>query len=70
MPALPIPIIADDDMGEVVQSAVEDQHLIGWSNFMKGCISIKCKAAQKMYIDALPTSEKSKDFDKELWSSK
>eukprot|EP00957_Ditylum_brightwellii_P140079 10673679-Ditylum_brightwellii.AAC.1 len=70
MPALPIPIIADDSMGEVVRSTVEDQHLIGWNNFMKGYINIKWKVAQKTHNDALPTSKKCRDFDKELWSSK
>eukprot|EP00957_Ditylum_brightwellii_P153111 11654478-Ditylum_brightwellii.AAC.1 len=66
MPPLTTLIIADDDIGDVVQSAVEDQHRIGWNNFMKGCISIKWKVAQKMYTDALPASIKSKDFNTEL----
>eukprot|EP00957_Ditylum_brightwellii_P085760 6524266-Ditylum_brightwellii.AAC.1 len=53
-----------------VQSAVEDQHWIGWNNFMKGWISIKWKATQKMYTDALPASTNSKEFNKNLWSSR
>eukprot|EP00957_Ditylum_brightwellii_P049241 3736509-Ditylum_brightwellii.AAC.1 len=70
MPPLLTPIIADNDIGEVVQNAVEDQHWIGWDNFMKGWISIKWKAAKKMYMGALPASAKSKEFNKNLWSSK
>eukprot|EP00957_Ditylum_brightwellii_P037507 2836406-Ditylum_brightwellii.AAC.1 len=70
MPPLPTPIIADNDISDVVQNAVEDQHWIGWNNFMKGHISIKQKVAQKMYTDAHPASKKSKGFNKELWSSR
>eukprot|EP00957_Ditylum_brightwellii_P205476 15344053-Ditylum_brightwellii.AAC.2 len=67
---LPTPIIEDDDIGDVVQSAIEDQHQMGWNNFIKGQISIKWKAAQKMYTDSLPASTKSKEFNKDLWSSR
>eukprot|EP00957_Ditylum_brightwellii_P048979 3716475-Ditylum_brightwellii.AAC.1 len=70
MPPLPTPIIADNDIGDVVQSTVEDQHQIGWNNFMKGPISIKWKAAQKMHTDALPVSTKSKELNKDLWSTR
>eukprot|EP00957_Ditylum_brightwellii_P002371 181426-Ditylum_brightwellii.AAC.1 len=69
---LPLPtlFIADNDIGDVVQSAVEDQHQIGWNNFMKGKISIKWKAAQTMYTDALPASINSKEFNKDSWCSR
>eukprot|EP00957_Ditylum_brightwellii_P126090 9611642-Ditylum_brightwellii.AAC.1 len=64
---LPTLFIADNDIGDVVQSAVEDQHQIGWNNFMTGRISIKWKAAQKMYTNALPASTNSKEFNKDLF---
>eukprot|EP00957_Ditylum_brightwellii_P177547 13523605-Ditylum_brightwellii.AAC.1 len=70
MTPLPTLIIAYNAIGDVVQSAVENQHQIGWNNFMKGRISIMWKVAQKMYTDELPVSKKSKDFNKELWSSR
>eukprot|EP00957_Ditylum_brightwellii_P044168 3351124-Ditylum_brightwellii.AAC.1 len=66
MPPLLTPFIADDDIGDVVQSTVEDQHQIGWNNFIKRRISIKWKAAQKMYTDALSASTISKEFNKNL----
>jgi hypothetical protein len=57
----------DDEVGEIIRDAVEDQHIIGWDNFLKGRISIKWKHAQALYTEALPTQN---CFNKELWSSK
>eukprot|EP00957_Ditylum_brightwellii_P056784 4303627-Ditylum_brightwellii.AAC.1 len=70
MSPLPTLFIADDDISDAIQSTVEDQHWIGWNNFMKGPTSIKWKAAQKMYTDTLPASTNSKEFNKDLWSSR
>ena len=67
MAPAPVPIIPDDEVGEIIRDAIEDQHIIGWDNFLKGRISIKWKHAQALYIEALPTHN---CFNKELWSSK
>eukprot|EP00957_Ditylum_brightwellii_P015053 1135748-Ditylum_brightwellii.AAC.1 len=55
MPLANVPQIPNDDMGEVIQDAVEDQQIIGWDNFMKEHISIKWKVAQGMFKTAMPT---------------
>eukprot|EP00957_Ditylum_brightwellii_P040906 3097203-Ditylum_brightwellii.AAC.1 len=62
--------MAEDEIGEVISRAVEDQHIIRWDNFMKEHIHHKWKIAQSMYHSALPKSKKNKSFDRELWSSK
>eukprot|EP00957_Ditylum_brightwellii_P004073 309359-Ditylum_brightwellii.AAC.1 len=67
MSPAPVPRIPDDEVGEIIRDTVEDQNIIGWDNFLKGCISIKWKHAQAMYKDTIPTQTR---FDKELWASK
>eukprot|EP00957_Ditylum_brightwellii_P200787 15305929-Ditylum_brightwellii.AAC.1 len=36
MPPPMVPRIPDDDVGDVIRDAVEDQQIIGWDNLMKG----------------------------------
>eukprot|EP00957_Ditylum_brightwellii_P210249 15364735-Ditylum_brightwellii.AAC.1 len=43
MPMSPAPRIAEDEIGEVMRRAIEDQHVIGWDNMVKGKISINWK---------------------------
>eukprot|EP00957_Ditylum_brightwellii_P048445 3676032-Ditylum_brightwellii.AAC.2 len=45
-----IPRTADEKIGVILCSTVDDQQAIGWNNFMKGRLSIKWKVAQAMYI--------------------
>eukprot|EP00957_Ditylum_brightwellii_P193156 14707688-Ditylum_brightwellii.AAC.2 len=70
MPVPETPQVAEDEIGKVVNRAVEDQHIIGWDNFMKGRICHKWKIAQSMYHSALPKSKKNKSFDWEQWADK
>eukprot|EP00957_Ditylum_brightwellii_P008494 644713-Ditylum_brightwellii.AAC.1 len=67
MPPLPVPQIPNDDVGEVIGDAVEDQQIIGWDNFMKGSISIQWKMAQEMFKLAMPHCN---GYDREMWASK
>eukprot|EP00957_Ditylum_brightwellii_P205025 15341873-Ditylum_brightwellii.AAC.1 len=55
-----IPHLANDKIGEVTGCALEDQQAIGWDNFLKGRISHKWKAAQKLYTVAMTTDTKLK----------
>jgi hypothetical protein len=66
MPTLQAPRIPDDDVGEVIGDAVEDQQIIGWDNFMKGRMCIRWKMAQEMFKLALPTCN---GYDRERWAS-
>eukprot|EP00957_Ditylum_brightwellii_P008407 636837-Ditylum_brightwellii.AAC.1 len=66
----PTPRIAEDECGEVIIGAVEDQQVIEWDNLTKGRISVKWKVAQCMHFNALTKSKRKNLFDQELWSSK
>eukprot|EP00957_Ditylum_brightwellii_P031494 2388180-Ditylum_brightwellii.AAC.1 len=67
MPPLTVPRIPNDDVGEVICDAVEDQQIIRWDNLMKGRISIRWKMAQEMFKLALPNCN---GYDREMWASK
>eukprot|EP00957_Ditylum_brightwellii_P206575 15349062-Ditylum_brightwellii.AAC.2 len=66
----PVPRIRDNNIGEILYGAVDDQQTIGWNNFMKGRLSINWKMAQAMYINDLPKNRTAQKFDCKLWSSK
>eukprot|EP00957_Ditylum_brightwellii_P182156 13878302-Ditylum_brightwellii.AAC.1 len=65
--SIPVLIIPDDEVGNMIRDAMETQNKIGWDNFIKGLICIKWKLAQYMFKEAMPTF---KGYDKEVWSSK
>eukprot|EP00957_Ditylum_brightwellii_P133595 10185808-Ditylum_brightwellii.AAC.1 len=67
MPPLPAPRIPNDDVGNVIGDAVEDQQIIEWDNFMKSRISIRWKMAQEMFKLALPNCNR---YDRETWASR
>ena len=67
MPILPAPRIPNDEVGDVIGDAVEDQQIIGWDNFMKGRMSICWKMAQELFKLALPNCN---GYDREMWASK
>eukprot|EP00957_Ditylum_brightwellii_P061158 4640697-Ditylum_brightwellii.AAC.1 len=62
MPPPIVPCISNDEVGDVIRDAVEDQQIIGWDNFMKGQISIRWKVALDMFKSAMPNY---KGFDRE-----
>eukprot|EP00957_Ditylum_brightwellii_P177341 13508565-Ditylum_brightwellii.AAC.1 len=55
MPTISAPRIANNEIGEAICGAIEDQHCIGWDNFMKGRISIKWKISQQLFHNTQPT---------------
>eukprot|EP00957_Ditylum_brightwellii_P173128 13180186-Ditylum_brightwellii.AAC.1 len=39
--SIPVPLIPDDEVGDMIRDAVEDQNKIGWDNLIKVQICIK-----------------------------
>eukprot|EP00957_Ditylum_brightwellii_P005908 448126-Ditylum_brightwellii.AAC.1 len=67
LPSIPVPLIPNNEVGDMVRDAMETQNGIGWDNFIKSRICIKWKFAQYMFKEAMPTFGRD---DKEVWSSK
>eukprot|EP00957_Ditylum_brightwellii_P118841 9064688-Ditylum_brightwellii.AAC.1 len=67
MPCILPPRIPNDHTGLKLCNAVETQHELGWSNFMKGRIAKQWCEAQALYCRSFP---KPKEFDEQQWTTK
>eukprot|EP00957_Ditylum_brightwellii_P202331 15329694-Ditylum_brightwellii.AAC.1 len=50
MPTNSAPRISNDEIGETIHRAIEDQHCVGWDNFMKGRVDVQDNNICMVYL--------------------